>query len=353
MPIAPPDEKLLDLPPMALMDIFGRMRSLTDKAGFSGTLPAIWQCSDESQSIKKALFGYTYNCPSFNLGRVGGLLDPTRLATAAHHGNDLVIVGGSHLGKEENDGIGYIRRIHGGVAPCCGMLCRMLNEYLQVYKRATQLIKISYTDNQLKIEIPYKYLFHKPAGETARIVIRLDRLVDGEATGEGALGKIYPLNPALTKKHQETLSGWGELPTPIGTLLTPDTFCFHKQIDLNSHEPMNMLEASIFDFLPEIVTSSRPHRRLCDVNTWRQFHRIASYITDSFDGSGRNIFVLAGLTLDHTVSHNTFVPQFGFWMEQGRALKARYFGPEDIRELLLAHDIYKPPITFLEYAGIG
>ena len=104
MPIAPPDENLLDLQPMELMDLFGRMRSLTDKAGFTGTLPAIWQCSDESQSIKKSLFGYTYNCPSFNLGRVGALLDPTRLATAAHHGNDLVIFGGSHIGAAEQDG---------------------------------------------------------------------------------------------------------------------------------------------------------------------------------------------------------------------------------------------------------
>lgn len=353
MPIAPPDEKLLDLPPMELMDIFGRMRSMTDKAGFTGTLPGIWQCSDESQSIKKALFGYTYNCPSFNLGRVGGLLDPTRLATAAHHGNDLVILGGSHLGREESDGIGYIRRVHGGVAPCCGMLCRMLSEYLQVYRRATQLIKIFRAADSYRIEVPYKYLFQKPASDTVRIVISLDRLVDGEATGEGSLGKIYPLHPAVVEKHQKTLAEWGAEPTPIGKLLSPDTFCFSKQIDLHSHEPKNMLEASIFDFLPEIVTSDRPHRRLCDVNTWRQFHRIASYITDSFDGSGRNIFVLAGLTLDHTISHNTFVPQFGFWMEKGLALKARYFGPEDIRELLLAQEIYRPPITFLEYAGIG
>ncbi len=59
---------------MNLMEVHGRMRSLTDKAGFSDTLPAIWQCSDESQSIKKSLFGYVYNCPTFNLGRVGALL---------------------------------------------------------------------------------------------------------------------------------------------------------------------------------------------------------------------------------------------------------------------------------------
>jgi len=53
MPIAPPPEATLDHPPMGLMDLLGRMRSLTDQAGFTGTLPAIWQCSDESQMIKK------------------------------------------------------------------------------------------------------------------------------------------------------------------------------------------------------------------------------------------------------------------------------------------------------------
>ncbi len=353
MPIAPPDEKLLDLPPLELMDLFGRMRNLTDNAGFTGTLPAIWQCSDESQSIKKALFGYTYNCPSFNLGRVGALLDPTRLATAAHHGNDLVIVGGSHIGTEENDGLGYIRRIHGGVAPCCGMLQHVLVEYLTIYKRATQLIKISRKDSAYNIEIPYKYLFQKPAGNVAKINIKLEMLVAGEAISEGTLGKVYPLHPRIVEENQEILKEWSEVPTPIGEMLNPDCFSFSKHIDLGSHEPKTMLEASTFDFLPEIVTSARPHRRLCNVNTWRQFHRLASYITDGFDGSGRNIFVLAGLTIDRTISHNTFVPQFGFWMEQGRALKARYFGPEEIRELLLAQDVYKPPVTFLEYAGIG
>jgi hypothetical protein len=353
MPIAPPDEKLLDLPPMELMDLFGRMRSMTDEAGFTGTLPAIWQCSDESQSIKKSLFGYTYNCPSFNLGRVGALLDPTRLATAAHHGNDLVIIGGSHIGTEESDGIGYIRRIHGGVAPCCGMLGRVLNEYLHVYRRATKLIKISHKSDSFIIEIPYKYLFPKPAGDTARMKINLEKLTGGEALGEGTLGKLYPLNPAIIEKNRQALSGWDEESTPIGKLFSPELFTFCKQIDMESREPQHMLEASIFDFMPEIVSSSRPHRRMCDINTWRQFHRIASYITDSFDGSGRNIFVLAGLTIDKTISHNSFMPQFGFWMKQGRALEARYFGPEQVRKLLLSQKVYKPPVTYLEYAGIS
>lgn len=352
MPIAPPDENLLDLQPMELMDLFGRMRSLTDTAGFTGTLPAIWQCSDESQSIKKSLFGYTYNCPSFNLGRVGALLDPTRLATASHHGNDLVIFGGSHIGADEHDGIGYIQRIHGETASCCGMLHRVLNEYLQVYRRASQLIKILRDGEDFKIEIPYKYLFNKPTGETARISIKLETLIAGDAIGEGSLGKIYPLNKEIIKKNIGLLSSWPGEATPIDNLLSKESFSFSKKIDFDSREPKHMLETSVFDFMPEVVASSRPHRRLCDVNTWRQFHRIASYITDGFDGGGRNIFVLAGLTIDHSISHNTFIPQFGFWMEQGRALEARYFGQDEIRKLLMKQEIYKPPVTYLEYAGI-
>ncbi len=141
MPISPPPEATLDHPPMGLMDLLGRMRSLTDQAGFTGTLPAIWQCSDESQMIKKALFGYVYDCPSVDLGRVGALLDPTRLLPAGHHGHDIVILGGSHIGTHEEDGIGYVSRIHGKVSTCCGMLCRLLQEYRQVYRRAAQLLK--------------------------------------------------------------------------------------------------------------------------------------------------------------------------------------------------------------------
>jgi hypothetical protein len=352
MPIAPPADSLLDRPPVKPMELFGRMRNLTDRAGFSGTLPAIWQCSDESQSIKKALFGYVYGYPSFNLGRVGALLDPTRLATAANHGKDLVIFGGSHIGANEADGFGYIERVNGQVAPCCGMLARVLNDYLPVYRRATQLIKLSFVENSYRIEIPYKYLFEKPTSEVARIQIDIAALTDGAALGEGTLGKIYRLHPAIQRNHQEVLQQVTETPQPIGKLLQADFFSFKKQLNHDSHEPKTMLEVSLFDFLPEVVATARPHRRLCNINSWRQFHRIASYITDQFDGGTRNVFVLAGLTIDHSIRHNTIIPQFGFWMTQGRALAAQYFGPSEINQLLDEQQVYKPPETFLEYAGL-
>jgi hypothetical protein len=352
MPIAPPPEKLLDQPSMELMDLFGRMRSLTDSGGFSGTLPALWQCSDESQGIKKALFGYVFNCPVFNLGRVGALLDPTRLLPASHHGRDLVILGGSHLGAREEVGIGTVERVHGKMAPCCGMLYRMLEEYLLVYRRAASLITLFRGVGGLKIELPYKYLFRKPLGAAARIHIRWQQLVEGEALRDSSHGKVYHLHRGFIARHEQALRDLGTEPRPIGELLDPDTFSFSKRLDRESLDPTVLLEVSIFDFLPDIVTSQRPHRRLADVNTWRQFHRLAAYLTDSFDSGDRNILVAAGLTLDHSIRRNTFVPQFGFWMEQGRALQARYFGPLEIRALLAEQPVSRPEKSFLEYAGV-
>jgi hypothetical protein len=352
MPIAPPPEELLDQPSMELMDLFGRMRSLTDDGGFGGTLPALWQCSDESQGIKKALFGYVYNCPVFNLGRVGALLDPTRLLPASHHGRDLVILGGSHLGAREEDGVGTVERVHGRMAPCCGMLYRMLEEYLLVYRRAASLITLFRGVGGLKIELPYKYLFRKPLGSTARIHVRWQRLVDGEALRDSSHGKIYHLHREFIARHEQALRDLGTEPRAIGELLDPDIFSFSKQLDLESLDTKALLEASVFDFLPDIVTSQRPHRRLADVNTWREFHRLAAYLTDSFDSGERNILVIAGLTLDHSIRRNTFVPQFGFWMEQGRALQARYFGPPEIRALLDEQPVFRPEQSFLEYAGV-
>lgn len=353
MPIAPPPEATLDHPPMELMELLGRMRSLTDQAGFNGTLPAIWQCSDESQMIKKALFGYLYDCPTFDLGRVGALLDPTRLRTAGHHGHDIVVLGGSHLGAYEEDGVGYVARVHGKVAPCCGMLQRMLHEYRQVYRRAAQLISVRRTGDGLLIEVPYKYLFKKPAGETARIQIQLQKLVEGEALQEGSLGKVYRLHPGIASRYPQVVAALGSDPQPIGALLDAQTFTFIKRVDQESLEPGHMLESSVFDFLPEVVTSRHPHRRLCDITTWRQFHRLAAYLTDSFDSGDRNILVVAGLTLDHTIKYNTFIPQFGFWMEQGRALQARYFSPVELNALLATQPVFRPTQTFLEYAGVG
>jgi hypothetical protein len=353
MPIAPPPEATLDHPPMALMDLLGRMRSLTDQAGFTGTLPAIWQCSDESQMIKKALFGYVYDCPSFDLGRVGALLDPTRLLTASHHGHDIVILGGSHIGVHEEDGIGMVSRVHGKVAPCCGMLQRMLHEYRQVYRRAAQLISVKREATGILIEIPYKYLFRKPAGDTARIQIHLEKLVEGEALQEGSLGKIYRLHPDVASRYPEAIAALGSAPQPIAELLNARAFSFIKKVNYESMEPWHMLESSMFPYMPEVVTSRHPHRRLCDITTWRQFHRLAAYLTDSFDSGDRNILVVAGLTLDHSVKHNTFIPQFGFWMEQGRALHARYFSPIELNALLAGQPVYRPPHTFLEYAGVS
>jgi hypothetical protein len=302
--------------------------------------------------IKKALFGYVYDCPTFDLGRVGALLDPTRLVTAGHHGHDIVILGGSHIGIQEEDGVGYVTRIHGKVAPCCGMLQRMLAEYRQVYRRAAQLISLKRENGGSLIEIPYKYLFSKPAGDSVRIQIHLQRLVEGESLQEGSLGKVYRLHPAITQRYPDTIAALGSAPQPIGRMLDAQTFAFVKQLNLESLEPRHMLESSVFDFMPEVVTSEHPHRRFCDITTWRQFHRLAAYLTDSFDSGDRNILVVAGLTLDHSVKYNTFIPQFGFWMEQGRALHARYFSPNELNALLAAQPVYRPAQTFLEYAGV-
>jgi len=87
------------------------------------------------------------------------------------------------------------------------------------------------------------------------------------------------------------------------------------------------------------------------MNTWKQFHRVTSMLTDRSDMEDRNIFVLAGLTVDQTIQHSTFIPQFGFLMEKGRSRKSNYFGPTEINELLFRQKLYRPPVTFLEYAG--
>lgn len=351
MPISPPPEALLDQPEIDLMELFGRMRSLTDRSGFGGILPAIWQCSDESQSIKKALMGYVFDCPVFNLGRVGALLDPTRLGPASHHGHDLVILGGSHLGARERDGVGYVERVHGKVAPCCGKLMQVLDGYLRLYRRAASLLTLLPSAQGALIEIPYKYLFRKPPGESERIHLRLPRLVGGEALRDSSHGKVYRLNPEFAERHAAALTDLSA-PRPLGGLLTAETFSFSKRLDKESYDPLIMLEVSIFDFLPEIVTSPQPHRRLADVNTWRQFHRLASYLTDDFDSGERNVLVVAGLTLDHSIRRNTFIPQFGLLMEQGRALDARYFSPPEVAALLAEQPVYRPSQNFLQYAGV-
>ncbi len=354
MPISPPVESLLDQPPMELMDLFGRMRSLTDEADFSGTLPIVWQCSDESQMIKKSLFGYVYNCPAFNLGRVGALIDPARLTPASHHGRDMVILGGSHIGGTEDNGVGYVERIHGKVAPCCGMMHRLMTPYLTLYQRAATLITLFRGPGGLKVEIPYKYLLRKSTDRHAHphLHLNIERLVDGEPLRDASQGKVYRLNKEFTKHYQHELADIKNDPISIGKLLDTTTFFFTKQLKEESHEPDTLIEVSVFDFMPDIVTSAYPHRRMADISTWRQFHRLAAYLTDSFDSGERNIFVVAGQTIDHTIKRNTFIPQFGFLMQQGRALQARYFSAPELNGLLNEQKMFVPDKTFLQYAEI-
>ncbi len=352
MPFSPPPEELLDQPEMPPMELFGRMRSLIDSARFSGVLPALWQCSDESQGIKKALYGYVFDCPVFNLGRVGALLDPTRLVPASHHGKDLVILGGSHLGARETEGIGHVERIHGHVAPCCGMMFRVLRDYLESYRRAASLIRVGREGGRLLVEVPYQYLFRTPPSGRVQLRLRLRRLVEGEVLRESNHGKVYALDSAFALRHQGVLSGRGEGLASLGEMLSADLFHFVKRLAAEPADPADLLEASLFDFLPGIVCSKRPHRRMADVNTWRQFHRLAGYLAEAFDGEDRNVLVVAGLTVDHSIRSNAIVPQFGFLLTAGRSLEADYFGAPEVNELLGRQEIFRPEKSFLEYAGV-
>jgi hypothetical protein len=225
---------------------------------------------------------------------------------------------------------------------------------MELYRRASTLITLFREAGGWYVEVPYKYLLRKSTDEHdhPHLHLRLERLVDGEALRDASLGKVYRLNPELAKHNEPELAGAGEAPVSIGRLLDPSSFYFSKRVDQASHDPDNLLESSIFDFMPDIVTSDYPHRRIADVNTWRQFHRLASYLTDSFDSGERNILVVAGLTIDHTIKRNSFVPQFGFWMQEGRALQARYYNAPEINALLREQEVFVPRQTFLQYAEI-
>lgn len=350
--IAPPDVRLLDKPPMPVLDLYGRMRAYTRSKNFVGVQPAMWQCSDESQGIKRSLFGYVYNCPVFNLGRVGALLDEQRLVPAGHHGQDLVIFGGSHIGTPEIDGIGYVERVNGTKSPCCGMLYRVIKDYLHLYRRASSLIRLFSEGSNLRIEIPYKYLFAPRAKNLPQLKLHLERLVAGSAVRDSGRGKVYRLNSEFANQHQFVVRQLDADGRSINDLLESDHFTFVQKIDYDSHDAGDLITASAFGFMSEIVTAARPHLRLANIHTWRQFHRLVNHLTDHFHLAERNIFVVAGLTIDHSVRLNTLVPQFGFLLEGGQVLQAEYFGPNEINQLLGDCQPELPQNSFMQYAGV-
>ncbi|MEA3465954.1 MAG: hypothetical protein U9R29_08135 [Thermodesulfobacteriota bacterium] len=351
--ISPPDVHLLDQPPMAVLDLYGRMFSYTSSRSFKGVQPAMWQCSDESQGIKRSLFGYVYNCPVFNLGRVGALIDAQRLLPAGRHGQDLVIFGGSHIGSHLIDGIGHVERVNGSISPCCGMLYRVLKDYLHLYRRARGLIRLFREGSSLRIEIPYKYLFVPRAADSPQLKLHIERLVEGNALRDSGNGKVYRLNGEFAQKHDFAIRELDGDGCVIGDLLESDHFTFVQKLDYDSQDIGDLITTSVFGFMNEIVTSAQPHRRLADINTWRQFHHLINYLTDHFELRDRNIFIVAGLCIDHSVRLNTIIPQFGFLLEGGQVLDAKYFGPKEINSLLNSNTPTLPDYTFMQYAGVS
>ena len=351
--IAPPDVRLLDQPAVPVLDVYGRMRAYTRSKNFTGIQPVMWQCSDESQGIKRSLFGYVYNCPVFNLGRVGALLDEQRLLPASQHGQDLVIFGGSHIGVPEIEGIGHVERVNGSVSPCCGMLYRVLKDYLQLYRRASMLIRLFREGSSQRIEIPYKYLFAPRAAKHPQLKLHLERLVEGNALRDSGRGKVYRLSSEFATQHQFIVRQLDAEGRAIHDLLDSDHFTFVQKIDYDSQEIGDLITASVFGFMSEIVTAAHPHRRLANIHTWRQFHCLTNYLTDNFDLGKRNVFVVAGLTIDHSVRLNSIVPQFGFVLEGGQILEAEYFGPQEINALLNDFQPELPEYSFMQYAGVS
>lgn len=350
MPLTTPSFEIMNRQQMNLMDLYGKLYTYSQNHRFQNTQPIIWQCSDESQGIKKSLFGYVFDCPVFNLGRVGALSDADRIQPASHHGDDLVILGGSHVGAIENAGLNYISRINGSKSPCCGMLFRIITDYLEQYKRAQNMIKIMKKDGKFFIVLPYKYLHKQQAIGHTELMVNFEALISGEALEESSHGKVFPLTEKFVSLHKTGLEALPEHISPIGKLLTKDTFRF---IGIQEEHPLNfgsILNASLFEFMPEIVASDNPHRRIADINTWREFHKIASYLTDNFLGQGRNILLIAGLTIDHSTKKNTFVPQFGFSISKDDSSEVNYYNPIEVNSLLDSLDIYRPEKTYMEYA---
>lgn len=351
--ISPPDPHLLDQPEMSVLDLYGRMVSFTRSKNFERVQPAMWQCSDESQGIKRALFGYVYDWPVFNLGRVGALIDEQRLNPAGRHGQDLVVFGGSHIGLHLKNGIGHVERVNGMQSPCCGMLYRVLRDYLHLYRRASCLIRLFREGSSPRIEIPYKYLFVPRATAQPQLKLHVDRLVEGSALRDSGHGKIFRLNEQFASHHEFAIRQLNNEGRVIADLLDRDHFTFVQKLNYDSPEADDLITTSVFGFMSEIVTSAHPHRRLADIHTWRQFHHLTTCLTDHFELRDRNIFIVAGLCIDHSVRLNTIIPQFGFMLENGRVLDAEYFGPVEINALLRRHTPILPDDNFMHYAGVS
>ena len=271
-------------------------------------MPSRAFCSDENQGWPIILLTKHFGTFPFNHGRVGGIVASDRHGPHAHHGEDLVIVQATHVGYDPHTGTygKCIRPKMEGtcISNSCGKITHVITPYLEQYHFARQRIFL-HRDERGNHLITVKNSFVDFASRPVKngLVLLLENIVKVDEAG-----RIVPVAALSTSQTYEVAEefykrldavgyvwrdGDGE---NIGEHLYDDLFYFRE--DFHETDESILLERSLIEFMPTIVTSRNPPLLAAKILIQLEFARIVESIRRGTEYAGKNLLYVAGLNID-------------------------------------------------------
>src|ERR1700761_8851924 len=259
-------------------------------------MPSRAFCSDESQGYPVILIAQHFGTFPFDHGRVGGKVAVNRHGPYAHHGEDLVIIQGSHVGYDADSGrFGVYRRLRtdgGAMGDNCGKLCGVLHWYQEEYRHASEQVLCGALDGEDVVVIDNQYLDEKrPEG----LFLNLDMIVVGDPVKVMSTAKVFRPSMAFIDRFGDEV--WKEKPRPIGAALTADLFSFNRPAasDIEGHD---ILEVALAPAMPTLVTSRNPALDAARHTTQVEFDRTYRSILRAHCYNAKNLRFISGVNVD-------------------------------------------------------
>ncbi len=287
-----------------------RLYNLCMTLGFRKGLimPSRAFCSDENQGWPIILMTKHFGTFPFNHGLVGGIVATDRHGPHAKHGADSVILQASHVGYDPHTGAygKYVRpRMQGSViSNSCGKIAHVITPYLEQYNFAQERIFLHYDDcGRYLITVKNSFIDFASHPVKTGLVLRLEKIVqpddDGRIVPVAALSTSQTF--AVTEEFRKRIDATGYIwkggdGESIKERLTADLFFFRE--DFRETDPAILLERSLAEFMPVIVTSRYPSLRAAKIIVQFEFSRVVESLRRGTEYAGKNLLYITGLNLD-------------------------------------------------------
>ncbi len=287
-----------------------KLYNLCISLGFSRGLimPSRAFCSDENQGWPIILLTKHFGTFPFNHGRVGGIVSIDRHGPHANHGEDSLLLQACHVGYDPGTGIyGQCTRpkMKGTcINASCGKITHVITPYLEQYQFAKDRIFLHHDDkgNHL-ITVKNSFIDFLSYPVKQGLVLRLEDIVKMSESGQIlpkatiSTSHVYEVSEDFRKRIDSTGYTWkGGEGESIGDHLTVDLFYFRE--DFHETDEAILLERSLIQFMPSIVTAKNPSLQAAKINIQLEFARTVESIRRGVDYQGKNLLFVSGLNID-------------------------------------------------------